>query len=331
MIVADVFLIGAGFSKAVSTTMPLTSDLAIEIDSLRSESRSPEWLWRDFRPDSSTGQVEQWLTAIAEPHSYRTDREIAEAALLWIQVTERIVRAISEATHMSVAHPDALAPWFIDLLTRWHNDHTTVITFNYDTLIEIGYSQVDIGDGQRGYYQQIWPRVARTVERPTWGSTGGARKDTLRLLKLHGSIHWQWDATSRSAESIVDVDLPANWGQREINDWWLDSLDGTLGSTCVVPPIAAKTVFYESSAIARLWRRGRRALDEADRLIRDLLSDTAGLSEMSVVVVDQALGTERTELLKRVSTATGSEPLQFESVAEFWAWYQREPSRRGRM
>ena len=84
------------------------------------------------------------------------------------------------------------------------------MTFNYDTLIEARYdalgSAEDAGSFDHRDLSDLMP-LAGVID----GGGPGPRPSSFWYWKLHGSIHWYWDPITRSADSMVQVDLPARW------------------------------------------------------------------------------------------------------------------------
>ena len=90
-------------------------------------------------------------------------------------------------------------------------------------------------------------------------------EDTFAYFKLHGSIHWYWDATTRSAESMVQLRLPTEWGRGAAQGWMPDS-HAPGKEPVIVPPTVAKTEFFSNPVIRQLWTDAYRAIRAADRL-----------------------------------------------------------------
>ena len=132
----DVFILGAGFSKAINVNMPIMKDLSEEvIGKLRSISGMegshisiPSTLFH-FGYD-----IERWITYLSQQQPWLSEehhhRNVALARDIRGYIREAIVR------QKSVAMQSPLPEWLNTLIRQWHTRRATVITLNYDTLIE---------------------------------------------------------------------------------------------------------------------------------------------------------------------------------------------------
>ena len=105
--------------------------------------------------------------------------------------------------------------WLLDLVKRWRNDKTAVVTLNYDTFVEATLEAVISGrDENRGGLDtgtiSINPELIPLD--PDGVDTGGrsTRKDwvvpgqdevRMSLYKLHGSTRWFWDDLTRCLQT----------------------------------------------------------------------------------------------------------------------------------
>ncbi len=142
------------------------------------------------------------------------------------------------------ARQDAMPKWLGDLVAKWHEDRSCVITFNYDTLVEAAYTQVvkvrhpshDIPTYEtssqiyRGAFTPAGMRYAAVLAAPT--------VDTFSLLKLHGS--WTWLYSGRPSffgETIYDRPVLPGWELKPFaSEPWLTEKKVPL----IVPPTAGK-------------------------------------------------------------------------------------------
>jgi hypothetical protein len=219
--------------------------------------------------------------------------------------------------------------WLARLVALWDRLQATVITFNYDTLIEYAVNSV----GMPWVQQQPPPNVDIFQGLP--GANAPAEPVIARfgLLKMHGSIGWWWIPQDTVGNTITRVGLPGLWGEPK-------PLEGPAGfERFVIPPLATKSTFLDLGPIRELWRRARRALAEADRVViigysaplTDL--DTAALlslhipREKPVIVVDLD-PTPVADRLKRIGVEVAE---RFEGVGaaeDFASTYELSVPRR---
>ena len=129
---SPVLILGAGFSKAVHQALPITDELGERVR-VRLSRRDREKLPRGrFRG----GRFEEWLSYLAEdqPH-LAEDRAFEDQALL-----RRVTQAVRDV--LSEAQADALRSggpgWLFELLSVLCISRATVISLNYDNLVECG-------------------------------------------------------------------------------------------------------------------------------------------------------------------------------------------------
>lgn len=147
----DAFLLGAGFSKLIAETMPLTYELGLRsIDQVKSAdgARVPQDQ-HSTRCDglscdglsplptfvSQALDFEEWSSTLAESQPFHLPPENARRQALFSELTGAIAWVIDTAVAMTVqGHPPP--DWLERLVMNWHYRQTQVVTFNYDTLIE---------------------------------------------------------------------------------------------------------------------------------------------------------------------------------------------------
>jgi hypothetical protein len=277
----DAFLLGAGFSIAVaSPAMPSTDELGDRaVRMLRALHQARAGGHSDIcdglscdRPQLVTGGLpapnfEIWLSRLAEPQPYFYENENDHARALYREVANAVAHEVrlstDQACKQSVPSPDS----FPALVRAWHERRCDVITLNYDTLVEslVDALAIPLAEPERLTYRRIGPPLL-----PYWQSGGynGARlapAETFRYMKLHGSIHWYWDETTRAADSMVDVGLPSLWGTGSDPEW--NPNYRAPGKTAViVPPTTVKSPFFENPTIRFLWRSAFEAVRACDRL-----------------------------------------------------------------
>jgi hypothetical protein len=91
--------------------------------------------------------------------------------------------------------------------------------------------------------------------------------ETLRLLKLHGSLNWYWRPGDSSGVSVARRDLPGWFGEPRPYDE--EQRRRTLpGRTpFVVPPTASKSEYYANPLTREMWRQAAQRLHDARRVV----------------------------------------------------------------
>lgn len=282
--VADVFILGAGFSHAVDRlAMPTTADLGARVikylsgihraASPGSHSARCDGLSCD-RPQLVDGRVpapnfEAWLSRLAEPQPYRHQHENEKAHALFTELADGVAFEVLRATEQACGRDVGAPEWFKRMVRLWHQRRSHVVTFNYDTLVEALLMGLDLpvapGSDQSLSYRLVGPPLVPSAS-VSWTGVRLARPAaTFTYMKLHGSIHWYWDAETRSAESMVEVGLPAQWGQTDTA--WEPDLKAPGKSPVIIPPTTSKGAFFVNPVIRHLWRGAFDRIRAADRIV----------------------------------------------------------------
>jgi hypothetical protein len=246
----EVFLLGAGFSKAISDEMPLLTKLAECVP------RAEPGL--DLAPNLRPEQFESWLSFLATDQAWLTEAQNLRNRALFLDVAGRVSDYISTCEDRVLTAP--VPPWLLHLVQYWHENQATVITFNYDVLVEKAYTEavrVPSSPGQGDDYvsaTHLYP-VPVTPLNARYGSVLGAgAATTFRLLKLHGSTSWSYSgAASFFGETIYDRGVYPGWraGRPPGHPDKLPLL---------IPPTSGKSAFFNNEFVRGQWRLAYDAL-----------------------------------------------------------------------
>ncbi len=313
----DVVVLGAGFSKAVNDLFPTTDELGEKVRSrLRENTGSfPAHVFDD-------GRFEEWLSYIAELQPHHDDRWTLEAKALGIRVTEQVQQILVDAQRSAlVTHPHE---WFYQLLALMHVRRATIITFNYDTLIECGVETMRLPapssnwqgvpraireeDILGGLPKSAVPTPPQDIHRgpfdllvvPGLADMGWAA--TFQLLKLHGSLSWYWLPNSGSSSSLRRWRLPGNFGDVWSDDEESQRRELPRHEAFVVPPSMLKGAHLQEPVARELWHRAASAMAKAERVV---------LIGYSMPIADQSFSGLLTEGL-------GSRTVRVEVVNPKW-------------
>ena len=251
-------VLGAGFSYAMSSKrMPLTDTLGNEItDRLRSEGSDVPALF-------SGGRFELWLSRLAEPQPYLDDVANARNHALFLRISVLVREVLLEAQNRALEEP---LPWtFQRLIGMWHGKQSSVLTFNYDTLVERAIES----QWRMDWEARRLVRGFHVIEdRPPTFSTGPFREgpaSSFRLIKLHGSVDTFWVAGDSTGATINRLGGLTRWNPgADPSEVRRLRLPGRV--PFIVPPAAAKSAFYANPLTRQLWRDASEALGSADRV-----------------------------------------------------------------
>lgn len=248
-------LIGAGFSKAISSTMPVMSELAPQV--LHNLQLSNEVL------DHFEGDLEQWLSFLSGDQPWLSDAENLSNRALFVRASEAVRDVIELAESMATAEP--YPPWLMRLVISWCATEATVVTFNYDLLVARMVTELRL--------VRFWPDLYRTPLADRAASMGVGKMFTptappgnvLGLIKLHGSTNWGFSGlNSAPGEVPCLMSSGITWsGDNDVtNEPRFRALFDDL-QPMIVPPTGTKAAYYSSTSLRAQWRRAAEDLRNA--------------------------------------------------------------------
>lgn len=278
----EVLVLGAGFSRAVSPHLPLADALgqrALE----RATAADPGLFQGSGRP-ADDYPFEVWLSLLAENQPHLDEGANRKNAAQFAKLADAVVAVLSESQERALA--DKALPWLYELLSVLHERRSTVITFNYDTLIEVGINSMDIGtrelpplshqlyDAASGAPDlhagpQVTPNdvLRGQPPLPAMGARwAGPLHPTLRLLKLHGSLDWWWVPQDQSGATLAREETRSTFGHPVAVSREDRNLELPGREAFIVPPLAVKSRYYANPVTRQLWHDAYAALCHAERI-----------------------------------------------------------------
>lgn len=271
--------------------MPLTDELG----RLVLERLSPAQVSAPARAFEN-GYFEAWLSRLAEPQPDLRDDENLRNQAAFVTISEAVREVLVRQQALVMASPPPR--WLERFLRVAQVERLTVMTFNYDTLVEsaldgpvrlwdwVGHRPIDSTDLVDGL-----PPIPQP---PGWTLTKG-RSDSFRLLKLHGSIDCWWVNGDVTGATIVRT--PGGWRDDAPSYARQGAVPGR--NPFLVPPAAGKSQFLRNPLIRELWQRAAAALQKAsavaflgysfpvtDLVTSGMVSDRLGGRDVHVDVVD---------------------------------------------
>ena len=256
------FILGSGFSRAINRLMPTLDELghriAIPFKKTPSFRLLPPPAQAALKADRMPGgSLEAWLSSLATPAPFLNGAERLHNAAIAQELVKEIVSEIAGSESDTLLKP--MPPWLGRLVTLWDRLAPTVITFNYDTLVEhsVNGSQM--------------PWILSPAEPD---ATEGI---TRRLLKMHGSTNWWWIPSDRVGTSVQRAPLSGRWGKPRLTT----RIRGM--EPFVVPPTATKSDYYDLNITRDTWASARDALQSARRLV--LMGYSAPATDLTVAAL----------------------------------------------
>jgi hypothetical protein len=253
-------ILGAGFSKAVSTAMPVLWELGgLVVERL---GLSPATL----RPFG--GDLERWLSHLAVDQPWLSSADNLANRSLFLRASEAVGQCIDEAELQVVANPPD--DWLLRLVLDWARREAAIITFNYDLLIE----RVMLGSLRLiGSLSDLYGMALTERRPPGAGLRYGASPPAWRaptLFKLHGSTNWGYGGIDSPPNELVTLlDKDVTWPSTEASDSDVERRRKYLFSglePLIVPPAGSKTDFYRNRALRAQWMNVAGLLQHTRRL-----------------------------------------------------------------
>lgn len=262
-------LVGAGFSRAISRQMPLTDELGQQVlDDLRAEGlRGPAGGFEG-------GYFEAWLSRLAEPQPDLTDDANLHNQAWFSRITEQAWLVLSRRQRAVMA--ESPPAWLLRLIGLAHRTRATVVTFNYDTLLEAGFNTAFVYDWKQRSLATHWHLVGDLPPEPVRAGTFAREPaETFRLIKLHGSLDCWWVNGDASGATIMRSHGHPMFRHGEP----VPLQDRPPGRTpFMVPPASAKSRFYGNPITRALWQHAAQVLGESAEV--DLIGYSLPLTDL---------------------------------------------------
>ena len=258
----DVFILGAGFSKAIDCRMPTTAELT-NIVSGRLEKLNillpPPLQDTQYIEKQMNNNIEFWMTYLSEKQPWLSDADNRKNCYVTCQQIQELMVDVLNEQEAQIMESPCNQGWLFSLIEYWStpsskDDKVTVITLNYDTLVERAAKAMGVA------LRQIYPPGLSDLE--TQSATLGRNDSDRRftLYKLHGSVNWSFsEGESTSTSQVYYYDIPS-WGEngppQPVHPM----------RAAIIPPIFNKERHLENPTIREIWRAASDALWEATRV-----------------------------------------------------------------
>lgn len=280
---SDVFILGAGFSKAISeealpTLDKLTEDILNKVE--ESGEKSYIEILNAYVKKYNIDNIEDILTLLYQDFPWKPEEENSLLYSLYVFISKTIALYIEEKeanapTDINKKRIDKLEkksgisgelmdPNLVDFIKRIHKDKSTVITFNYDCIFDdscrmairhyFDFENTDNIDCEHFYRMPIM-RLFRIHKRGRDAYEGF--EDTFTYNKLHGSRNWYY--YGKDSDQI----FLTSGSQQYIK---VEEISKEALIPLIIPPVYDKSGFLKISPIRSIWVRSRRSLENAKRI-----------------------------------------------------------------
>lgn len=262
----DVFLLGAGFARAITPRMPLLQDMALRVRrAIRDDGRVPREV-----AEMMQGNFAHALSYLEQAKPWVTEADNLRHRALFLEMSNAIARDLDETVRRAGATLGARAPdWLKELIAHWHEQRCTVLTLNYDTSIESVAGQLELTDGRGIPARDLYPPLLTDAAMRSGAPHAEKRGESFRLLKLHGSTNWYYSGRALShGEPIFFVPpLDGHAGEHARHEHTQRLRAVADKYPFLVPPIYDKSPLLTHETIRALWFEAGEALKGAKRIV----------------------------------------------------------------
>jgi predicted CoA-binding protein len=243
--------------------MPLTAEVGrTAVETLKTDGRRLGVAQLGFGPGLT---FESWLSLLSDDQPQLSDAENRDNAALFAHLRDAIATLLLEAQHDALGAP---APaWLYELVAVLHRRQATVITLNYDTLIETAIENHSVWDPFLRRCVTSSDVLQDLPPKPNVGARlAGPLCHTVGLLKLHGSLNW-WAVPNDSSGATINREerLGAFEEPYEIT---IEERQRELPGRerFIIPPLSTKGTYYRNPLTRELWHQAYEALRTASRI-----------------------------------------------------------------
>lgn len=203
------------------------------------------------------------LSYLASPQPFLDESENLSNQQFFLEVTLQLAEELWSVQHHAMG--SSIPRWLKGLLKAWNDQQASVITLNYDTIVEAAIPEAIPG----GSYRNTYP-FHINFPSGTYGGNqyGPTPRTTFRLFKLHGSLNWFYGGLAApSSMWPVDSGRIGRWVNREETSSFSEIRKGMTGlQPLIVPPTFGKSAYFENILIRETWREARQELLNSERV-----------------------------------------------------------------
>jgi len=257
----DVFILGAGFAKAIHSNMPTLNELSDKVITRlqRLDFPIPSPLKK------MDGNIEQWITYLSQRQPWLSEIENEYNRSMAGRIRNLIFEVIDKCT--SLASISKAPAWLSGLIKTLHQNQAAIISLNYDTLIEKAAKEVQVANNVNEIWaSQMYPPYFTEVRYRTGiGMWGPTPLTTFSFFKLHGSINWYYSGRDDFWGETILYSEETPFGNKvpDENSLRPEARDKV---PLIIPPVLEKTTYFNNETVRKLWIEAGLAIKKAKRL-----------------------------------------------------------------
>lgn len=274
-----VYILGAGFSRNFNQDMfPLVSDFlsvakARSIYEPEQKHQDLALVIRRYFGNDTYQNIEKVLSFLAESPLYNRQIPLEHRPIVYEELVEIIVGVLSGASQTN-ADTELIQETYQRFAELLNETESTVITFNYDMLLErllrnVGWQQY------YGYGVHI-PLTHEAMPTPpnTYPNQSNSenmdtdRKSLVTVLKLHGSINWGMPIIAEDKTHAI-YQIPLRGGV-SMADFAIQTERGSPFTQyfrpVIVPPVLDKSLWFRNPTFRVVWNMAMEAIEQASEI-----------------------------------------------------------------
>ena len=211
------------------------------------------------------GNVESWMTYLSQPQPWLREETYHRHLALARDIRRGIRDAI--ARYKASAMQQALPSWLPTLIRQWHLSQVSVITLNYDTIIESACRAPVTEDSREIFPQEVYPPYFAGIGSRSGAGFFGSRKlETFNYFKLHGSANWYYSGRDDFYGETIFCSVVPPWEAGSSQEEIFPPPAARDKEYLIIPPVTDKLTYFNNETVRRLWQEAQNALWSADRI-----------------------------------------------------------------
>ena len=209
--------------------------------------------------------IELWMTYLTQHQPWLKEEHHYRNMALAADIRRHIFNVIVERTKTSMNSP--VPNWLLGLIRYWHSRRASVLTLNYDTLVERASHKFLVNNSEGILAESIHPLYfANILTRSGEAVWGEHKTDSFTYFKLHGSTNLFYSGrTEFYGETIYMTKVPP-WGTGYQGYESRSRLVSADKEVLLIPPVTDKLTYFNNETVRQLWQDACAALRAASRV-----------------------------------------------------------------
>ena len=241
--------------------MPVMKELSSEvITRLKSSAFPPHDTLYSLGND-----IELWMTYLTQHQPWLRSEHYYRNMALAADIRRHIFDVIVGRVKKSMESP--VPDWLVSLISQWHVRHASVLTLNYDTLIERATHKVIVDKNEGILAESIHPPYfSNILTRSGEAAWGELKTNSLTYLKLHGSTNLFYSGRSDFYGETIYMTKAPPWGTGYRDYESSSKLVSADKEVLLIPPVTDKLTYFNNETVRQLWLDACSALRSARRV-----------------------------------------------------------------